>query len=222
MEKISVAKLVEFRRKTENSRITFVNNLQKPSKPSKGSGGNYWITSLSAINKAFLLNDNQPIHDKIEELLVKKENRPAKKSRDMDQQNINILKGFINFNMAELKPESELVFISKNKSVVNINDIPIQVSPQQVFTFEDKGIKKIGAIWFVAKLNGFNKEEIGLFTESLYKYLEFNFSKDYEIAPRFCLSVDVVSQGTVSYEQIASEEVVSVLKSTIASLKTLL
>lgn len=222
MEKMSVAKLVEFRRKPENSRKTFVNNLKKPNKTSEEGGGNYWITSVSAISSAFRLNDNQPIRDKVEELVEKKESAEANITIDMYQRNIDILNEFNNVNISALRPETELNFIPKGTTIVQINNIPIQIRPQQVFTFEDKGIKKIGAIWFVAKLGGFEREEIGLFTESLYKYLKFNFSKNYEIDFRFCLSVDVVSQGTVSYEQIANEDVISVLDSTIDSVKTFL
>ncbi|HYG16505.1 MAG TPA: hypothetical protein VEC12_12180, partial [Bacteroidia bacterium] len=193
MEKVSVAKLVEFRRKTENSKRTFINNLKKPTEHSEGGGGDYWITSVSAISGAFRLNSNQPIHDKIEELVEKKRQAPAKITKDMFQRNIDILNGFTNFNMAELKPELKMNFIPIGTTTIQINNIPIQIRPQRVFTFEDKGIKKVGAIWFVAKLGGFKNEEIGLFSESLYKHLEFNFSKDYEIDFRFCLSLDVVT-----------------------------
>ncbi len=223
MEKVPVVKLVEFRRiANPNSKRTFVNNLKKPKISSEDGGGDYWITSVSAISNVFKFNEEKLIHNKIDELREKKEIAHANQSKYMFQRNIDILDGFINFNMAQLKPESKLNFVPKGETILKINNLPLQVKPHLVFTFEENGFKKIGAVWFIAKLGGFKKDEIGLFTECLYKHLEFNFSKNYKIDFRFCCSVDVINRMSVSYEQIASGAVPSVLDSTIESIKTFL
>lgn len=52
MEKIRIKELIQFRRKSERSRITLVNNLilNKPSVNDSSTGGNYWISSLRQYN----------------------------------------------------------------------------------------------------------------------------------------------------------------------------
>src|SRR6187402_1494715 len=187
MEKIPISKVVEFRGHNEGPRITLINNLKKPKKPKKensSDGGDYWTTSVSAISKTYKEEDLNIIKDKIYEVGQKRENAPAKISKDMFQRNVEILHTFEQFDFKPFKPNFELKYISKprNKSIFKINDVPIQVLPQHVFTYIDKDLQKIGAIWFVSKLKGYKKEEVGIFTDALYRYLDLNYSKDFSIS----------------------------------------
>jgi hypothetical protein len=78
---------------------------------------------------------------------------------------------------------------------------------------------KIGAIWFVAISETLNKEELGLYTESLYRFLTTLYSEENKINPSFCLAVDVLNKKNVSYQQIIDDKIPSILDSTIDDIK---
>lgn len=191
MEKISVSNIVEFgRKKTPESQLTLINNLRKPRKEDNSDGGgNYWIHSLSTINSTFISEDNNTITEKINILIGKIEAASAKISKDMFQRNINILYNFEDFEFAKLKPKVDLSYLSKpkSKSIIAIKDLPLQAFPTHVFTFNQNGTKKIGAIWFVAKLGGYKENELAIFTDVLFRYLKANYANEFEIDPKSCI-----------------------------------
>lgn len=226
MEKISVSNIVEFgRKKTPASQLTLINNLRKPKKEDNSDGGgNYWIHSLSAINSTFVSEDNNAIIEKIDVLIDKIEVATAKTSKDMFQKNINILYNFEDFEFSKLKPEAELSYLSKpkSKSIITIKGLPLQALPTYVFSFNKNGTKKIGAIWFVAKLDGYKDNELAIFTDVLHRYLKANYEDKFEIDPRFCISVDVTNLKKVTYTNISNGTVTTSLISTVDSIKALL
>lgn len=225
MEKISISNIVEFRRKSPKSQITFINNLKVPKPKSKpDEGGNYWVHSLSTIGSVFKSEQNDLLGEKIEVLREKHSASDAKISKDMFQRNIKILSDFEDFKFSKLKPNLELNYLPKpnDKSILIIKGVPIQVLPQHVFTFEEKGIKKIGAVWFVAKLGGFEKEELALFTDALYRYLKHNYSGKFEIETNYCVAIDVIALRSLRYTKIQEGTIVSSLNPTLDSIKKIL
>ena len=42
-------------------------------------------------------------------------------------------------------------------SIIDINGLPIQAKPQHVFSFSNNENEEVGAVWFVAKLDGYKK-----------------------------------------------------------------
>lgn len=224
MEKVAVSKIVEFRRKSKDSQKTFVNNLQKSKAEKTGDGGDYWTTSVSAISSTYKSGKKNLIKNKIEELIGKHNVATAKISKNMYQRNIEILYNFEDFDFSIYKPKIEFTYISKpnDKSIIKIKGIPVQVRPQHVFTYKKKNVQKIGAIWFVSKLDGFKTNEIGIFTDALHRYLDLNYSEKFEINPDFCLALDVVNLQDVRYTQILNKEIIPLLDSTIESIKQLL
>lgn len=222
MEKISISNVVEYRRKSSNSQVTFVNNLRK-TKEVKNSdgGGNYWIHSLSTISTVFVSEQNERINEKIDILIEKHDVSTAKISKNMYQRNITILHNFEDFDFSHLKPNFELEYLPKpkDKSILTIEGLPVQILPNHVFTFETNNVKKIGAIWFVSKLDGYRIEELAFFTEAIYRYLSSNYSGKYEIDPDFCLSVDVMNLNNLRYTQILNKKVPVLLNQTLKSIK---
>lgn len=142
----------------------------------------------------------------------------------MYQRNIEILHNFEDFSFSDFKPKFELQYLlkSKDKSILTIKGIPIQVLPHHVFTYEENKIKKIGAIWFVSKLEGYKTSELGIFAEALYKYLKLNYSNNYQVISKFCISVDVINLNNVSYDKIENNEIPSILNSTLESIREIL
>jgi len=59
----------------------------------------------------------------------------------------------------------------------------VQLVIHHVFAFGKDNAPEIGAIWFIAKLGGYPKEELGMFADVLYRYLKSNFGKEYDINP---------------------------------------
>lgn len=224
MDKISINKVVEFRRKTNRSQSTFVNNLNKPKQEDSSGGGNYWVTSVSAVSNFYRTDDNEIIIDKLNELLEKMGKATATTSKNMYLKNIEILHNFEDFDFASMKPREDINLISKrnNQSVINIKTIPVQIVPNHVFSFEESGKDKVGAILFVAKKDGYEVEEIAIFTDALQRYLKKNYSGKYEVSAEYCAVLDVVSLLSVNYGQIEKGELNSPLETTLESIKKLL
>lgn len=225
MQNITIKKLIEFTRKSDKSKKTIAASLKLDKiKTDSESGGDYWISCLSAISNSFKSNDLKPIIIKIRELEEKYEETDYKQTKTMYQRNVEILYKYEDFDLNTWRPNAKLNFIKKNKdnSVLLIKDIPVIASPNHVFTFKKDGIEKIGAIWFIAQLNGFSKHELAMFTEILYNYLKVNFSKNYNINTESCIAVDIFNNTLVNFSQIEKGEVRAILKPTIDQLKNLL
>jgi hypothetical protein len=183
-------------------------------------GGDYWIIARSAIGNAFKNNNNDLILEKIDEVVEKRNHSTATISKDMYQRNITILNSFDNFDFSDFKPDTSLNFLPKSQTIISIKGIPVQIRPSYVFSYKEKNIDKIGAIWFVGKWEKFDTGEIALFTDALYRYLKFNYRK-FEIEPRCCIALDLVTKQFVSYVQIQNEKIHSDLESLLIKIKKL-
>lgn len=224
MEKIAVVKLVEFNRRTPRGQKTLVDKFKVPQPINPDGGGDYWISALSSIASSFQLADNGPIAEKMEILIDKIENGSTKQVKNMFQANLNILNHYENFDFANIRPNAPLTFLKKPKakSIVALKGLPIHAKPSHVYTYEENGKKRIGAIWFVAKLNGFRPDELVLFTDILFRYLDINYSDKYQISEQNCTAVDVTTTNAIPYLQIHNGEIESPLLATISSIKKLM
>ncbi|WP_432221808.1 hypothetical protein ACRASX_14930 [Flavobacterium sp. TMP13] len=229
MEKISISKVVEFRKLKDGPKSTFVNNLKKV-KPkvnlldeSPSSGGNYWTTSLSTISRACKENNHFLIQDKINDLIGRHGTAKAKISKEMYLRNIELLHNVENLEFGSFFPESDVIYHKKpwDKSVFNTSGISIQVIPHHVFSYKENNTFKIGAIWFIAKRGGYSKEEIGLFSEALYQYLNLNYSKEFQISTELCSTFDVSSLEHIHYKMLEDKLIPKILESTLESLKSM-
>lgn len=224
IEKISVKNIVEFRRKSDKSRITYISSLKKTKKEIQSEGGgDYWIISSSTIGNYFKQNKKELILEKIEEVIERRGQTKAKIAKDMYQRNIAILTSFEDFDFSNFRPNAALTYLSKpkDKSIIKIKGVPLQVQPNYVFSFKKNDVDKIGAVWFIIKLKGFEVNETALFTDALYRYLKLNHKK-FEIDPDYCIALDLVSQKNVKYTQIQNKKIHSELDSTLEKIKKLL
>lgn len=221
MKKISVKNLIAFRRKTDKSKKTFLKSLTKVKIIDSASGGNYWVRSISALSNAFKTNDNQYIKDKINDISDDYSSTTRKQTKDMYQRNLDILYNYKDFDFSTWYPNKTFQVIDKvNKnSIIEINKVPVQISPNQVFTFSKNKIDYVGTIWFVAKLDGYSKVEFGIFTEALFYYLKNNFSKKYEVSPENCLVVDVLNLDEVNYQMVLDDKIPAMLRETLKSIR---
>jgi hypothetical protein len=108
---------------------------------------------------------------------------------------------------------------ANNTTIIEINKVPVQVLPNQVFCFTKNKIDYVGAIWFVAKLDGYTKAEFGIFAETLFYYLKNNFSKKYEVSPENCLVVDVLNIDEVNYKMVLDNKIPALLNETLKSIR---
>lgn len=224
MKNLSIKEIIEFRNKSDISKKTFALNLKiDKEKNNIEKGGDYWISCLSALSNVFKYNENDFIVDKIHELEEKSEESDYKRTKDMYDRNISILYKYQDFDFTKWIPENNFTIIKKHKSDFNLNigGLQVKVLPHHVFTFE-KDNKKIGAIWFIAKLGGYKKSELAMFTDILYRYLNINFSKDYIISTEYCIAVDVVAMNDINYQQIMKEDIPLHLDGTINEIKKLM
>lgn len=225
MKKLSIKNIIEFRSKSDRSKRNFAIDMKlDKEKVNTDGGGDYWVSCLSAISNSYKSNDLQSIIDKREELEAKSEETEYNRTKTMYKRNIDILNNYDDFDFKNWRPSEKLKFLKKHKddSILTIKGLQVQVTPNHVFTFQKEGIEEIGAIWFIAKLDGFRKDELGMFTDILYKYLNTHFSKDYTLNPKYCIAVDVFNNLDVEYSQIEKGEVPKILNVTLDEIKKLM
>lgn len=225
MKPLSIKAIVSFRGKSDRSKKNFATDLKIDKvKVDKEGGGNYWITSLSAISNSYKANDLKFIIEKRVELEEKHEAEDYPRTRDMYKRNINILYKYEEFELKRLRPSKKMNFLKKNKdhSILTIKGFPIQVDPQYVFTFQKDEQEEVGAIWFIGKLNGFRKDDLGIFTDILYRYLKTHYGKKYTVNSKYCIAVDVFDKHDVNYAQLEKGEVSLILPSTLEEIKKLM
>jgi hypothetical protein len=221
MRKLSIKNLSDFRSKSEKSKKMFASSLQKERAEKSGTGGDYWVSCLSAIARAFKVDDLQLIVDKIDELDARRKEAEHNITKDMHQRNINILRGFEKYDFKKLRPSKAIEFKNKRTGLLSFKGFDIKVRPQHVFTFGKEGEIEIGAVWFVAKLGGYKTEDLGMFTDILFSYLKAGYP-NYSINAKYCIAIDVTKISHVTYLQIESGKVHAVLVSTLNDLKKFL
>jgi len=219
MKKLTVTSLIEFKRKqSDRSKRTFVENIKlNKITHSTESGGDYWISSLSAVCNSYRENDFNYADEKIDELNEKISNTKRTGTKNMYQRNISILQNFKSMDLKKLRPLQNLSFLKRSTAnpVLIIKGLQIETKPSYIFTFGNKEEEKIGAIWFTAKVNGYRNEEVGMFCDMLYRFLKQNYSKKYQLIPKYCIAVDMLSGNTIDYSKIENGTLSQLLSPTL-------
>lgn len=229
MEKITVKELIEFREKTsEKSKKNYAQKLKfrKPKVKVEGKkkgGGNYWSISNSCIQNVFKDGTEEYYDTKIDEAIISKEIEQRERFKIMYQRNIDILSNFKEFDILNLRPENIQNFesVHKEERIVYISNYPIYLNPNLVFSLERNGKKQIGALLLISQLDGYKKAELGMFCEMLYRFLELNFSNDFQIAEDYCITIDTCFSKTMTYSDLSNGTVPSLIKPTIEEIKKL-
>jgi len=225
MKKLSVKAIVEFRGKSDRSKKAFVDNLVLDKKgPALEGGGDYWVTSLSSVSKSFKSNDLTWIVEKIDDLEEKLRASDFAITKTMYKRNISILNNYKEFDFKKWRPLKNITFLTKHKSnfILKIKGLEVEVKPHHVFTFQNGSTTEVGAIWFIAKLNGFRKEELGMFTDILYRYLKIHHSKNNVVNSKYCIAVDVFNSLDVNYRELETGKVTAVLDSCLDEIRKLM
>ena len=220
MQNLTGQKLVNFKRLPQGRKQTYANNLKKPVDKTE-SGGDYWISSVSALANACKNNDVKIISTKIDFLLSQVKATANKRTKDMYQRNIDILTGYKEYDFRKLKPKKSTGFETRSntKYILTLKGFSVQVFPSHVYTYRNEETDEVGGVWFVAKLGGFKNDELDIFSELLYKYLLANYSKKHTINPSFCSAIDVVNRKESRYSKIIDNNSQSVLDMTLTDLK---
>mgnify|MGYP003575201968 CR=1 FL=1 len=222
MEKITVKQLIKFRGKSERTKITFVKNLEREKiKSADDSGGDYWISCLSAIRNAFKFDNVDLLDEKINLLKDKINLEDDGRIKDQFQRNLDIVNNFKDYDFKHLKPNVDLTFLAqpKDHAILNIKGFPIEAKPCHIFTFSNNKSEEIGGIWFVAQLEGFKKSELGMFADMIYRYLNKYYSKDYYVNPDYCIAVDLFNGHEANYAEIQNGTIPILIDSTLDDLK---
>jgi hypothetical protein len=225
MKALSIKKIIDFRRKSDPSKKTFVANIKvDKDKINVDGGGDYWVSCLSAIGNSYRSNDLKSIIDKRGELAEKVKETEHDRTKAMYRRNISILDNYEGYDFKKLRPSNKLKFLKKHKAdfLLTIKGFQVLASPRHVFTFQRNDIEEIGTIWFIAKLGGYKKEELGMFTDILFRYLNTHFSKDFTLNPKYCIAVDVFNNVDLNYSQLEKGEVPKLLNATLDDIKKLM
>ena len=228
MEKIRIKEIVEFRRRSDKSKKSYAYKLKNRKTKEKiegesEGGGDYWVTSTSSIYNVAKYGLKNIYEDKIDELYSKYAETHDKRIKTMYQRNIDILNSFKEMDLEEIMPDIECKFqaIPKQLKVIEINDFPIFVNPNLLFSFKYNGKNQIGAIWLVPQLNGFNKNDLGIFCECLYKMLVKNYGLEYQISEKHCIVIDTFKAQIINYLDLKSGNIPFLLETTLKNLKEL-
>jgi len=225
MQKISIKEIIDFKRKTQRSRQTFIKNLNKEKEVlATDPGGDYWISATSAISRAFKVKNRVEITDKIYDLLQDIEKTENKRTKVMYQRNLDILYNFEDYEFDSLRPVHEISFLKKPDilSIIDILKLPVKIKPHHVYIFEQEGVKYIGGLWITCKLGGYTHQELASFTEGLYKYLNKYYSQEYKISSEYCIALDASNGTKVSRIEIEQGAYTPILESTIELIKEII
>jgi hypothetical protein len=225
MEKLSIKDMVRFRGKSEKAKKNYAEALKVGKKENDSDGGgDYWISCLSAISNSYKSNNPQFIKDKKEELLAKIKETGYDKTKQMYRRNISVLSDYENYDHNKLVPKKKITFLKQYQPnfLLPIKGFHLQVKPHHVFTFEVNKKAKVGAIWFVAKLGGLKREELGMFCDILFRYLKAHYSNDFEVSLKYCIAVYVNKAQEIRYSELKNEQVSKVLDNTLNELKKLM
>lgn len=229
MQKITVQELVEYTRKTsDKSKRNFAHKLktrlpkEKKEDQEDGGGGDYWVTSTSCIYNVLKHNSSSFYEGKIEDLLNKIEATEIKKTKSMHRRNVEILYSFRDFSHQDIRPEKIAKFerVQKVHKIYPIDNFPLYLNPNLVFSFEENGKKYVGAIWLIAKIGGFKKAELGMFCELMHKFLEKNYGETHQVSERFCTAVDTYGAQSITYADMLSGKTPFLIEKTIEELKS--
>ncbi len=225
MKTISIKDLVDFKRRSERSKKNFVTNLKKEEEKSDSvSRMDYWSSGVSAISESFKENTLKPLFDKKEKLIGKYDSAIHEQSKIMYKKNIEIIDTYSEMNSKQWRPDKNITFeaVSTSNFVMNVEGIDIKMRPSVIFTFSLGDIKQVGGVWFVSQKEGFNKNELALFCDALYRYLKINYSEKYEINNTYCTAVDVLKGSEINYQDLLKANAGSILKSALVEMKSLI
>jgi len=223
MKKITIKNLIDFRRKSDRSKVTFLNNLKAEKSLQAEGGGDYWVSCVSAISNSFKENDKSLLNKKVDEIHEKLAHATANITKTQYQRNIIILESFEDFDLDNVKPTSDIQILKqpKEKSIIQIDGLSIESKPSHVYSFSENGSDEIAAIWFVAKLDGYDTNELGMFADIIFRYLDRHYSSKYYVNKSFCISVDVFTGRKVRYADLENGSVPMLLDNTIAQINKL-
>ena len=142
----------------------------------------------------------------------------------MYKRNIDVLYNYEDFDLKKWRPSGKIEFIRKHKhdSILTIKGLQVQATPNHVFKFIKNDNEQVGAIWFIAKLGGFKQDELGMFTDILFRYLKAHYAKKYILNSKHCIAVDVFNKTEVNFSQIESGEISLLLNGTLDEINKLL
>lgn len=218
---LPVMDLVKFRRLSERRRSTFAKNLKLPRRPKSpdSGGGNYWTRCVSGITNAFRANNSQFIQEKIEDVSSVYDSTKLKRVKTMYKRNLEILHNYLNFDFSAWRPLKEVTFHPCPRLTLVIEDIPVQVCPNLIFSYEENEEQQIGAVWFICWQEGFLQGDYGIFSEALFRYLTFVTSGKFNINPNDCSIIDVSTMNCFRYRQVLEGSVTPLLDNTVSTLK---
>lgn len=225
MQNLTLKKIVDFRSRSEKGKKNLVRVWKRPPnlEPSDG-GGDYWVSCVSALSRSFKENDLAHANTRIKELEKRYPEAENKRTKDMYKRNIDVLAKYQEADLKRWRPDRKLEFpkVPKRNVTLTLSGLEVRLSPSQVFTFVKDGSEQVGAIWFVAKLNGFNSVELGMFASILHMHLLRQFAKTHKINARYCLAIDTFNKTEVSYAQLQEDEIADVLEPTLEEIKALM
>ncbi len=189
----------------------------------KANARHYWGRSLSALVASCKENSNQKILRKIADIQRDRNNTTNRRIIQQYDNNLKVLSTFRDFMFSDLLPKDWQILpkgIKKGEIIVHGFEIRIQISIP--FSFIEKDVKKMGAIWFVAVKNGYTSSQLGVFAELAHVFLKANYSGSFWVCPENIIIVDALTTRSVNYSMIQSGRIPSQLQETLREIQAFL
>jgi len=222
MKKINVKDLIDFRRRSDRRKKTFVNDLSFINDKQKSieasiDARDYWVRSLTALSRAFKEGHNSIIAERIQSIVEAYKPDMIRKTKIMYDRNLQILYNYEDFNFSNLKPTTEIQILEKTrkKGVLIIKDFSIKVLLHQIYSFENEKGLSLGCVLFLAKLDAYKPHELGMFAEAVYNFLDSNYSNRYYVSSKDIRIVDVMTNTNIDYQMVIDGRIPSLLTSTL-------
>ncbi len=139
MQKITIKNLVDFRRRTGKSKASLAQALKKGKETTEGEGGgDYWVTSLSALSNAYKTGNLRFIVEKKSDLEGKYNNTRIDQTKNMYKRNIAILSNYEDYDLKKIKPEVVDKFLSKPKIDLDVECQRLQYASHAASCFQDQ------------------------------------------------------------------------------------
>ncbi len=223
MEKIKVKDLIDFRRGTDRQKDSIVKKIDKsaPEPKDDNGGGDYWIRSLSALRRTYRENDKSYLNDKISRILADLKPDAIERTKNMYKRNIEILRSFLDFDLDELRPSFSCTLLGrvKKRDVLTFKGLPVEIPVHEIYSFKNAAnIDCMGAVLFVAKLDGYTLDELGIFAQAVYNFMMKNFSDEYLISSPDIKIVDAITTKFVSHQMLIDGEIPPLYISTLEAI----
>ncbi|AZA97715.1 hypothetical protein EG353_20230 [Chryseobacterium shandongense] len=107
----------------------------------------------------------------------------------------------------------------RKSGVIDVKGLSLKVETHHIYTWNIDDKDFVGAILFAVQKDGYKPNELGVFTEAINTFLQYNYADKYIVSPTFVKVVDVMTNEIIDYQMILDKKIPSLIMSSIEDFK---